>query len=175
MTWSIWLAPAPADDMMVVSDIGEMWSPHTAPDRQADMPMKNRGFVGSNIDATIGIRIPKVPQLVPVAKARAMATTKITAGKKLFKLPATFVMIFPTKAAEPRRSLEIFLRLVARLKIRMAEVIDEKPSGRSSIDLSKLILPLTFKNAIEIIRAMTDPVARATWESVLAKAFTKSM
>ena len=36
-TWFTWLQCAPAEAMMVVSEMGEQWSPHTAPDRQAAM------------------------------------------------------------------------------------------------------------------------------------------
>ena len=31
LTWSIWSHPAPIDDKIVVSDIGEQWSPNIAP------------------------------------------------------------------------------------------------------------------------------------------------
>ena len=55
--WLIWFDIAPADDMIVVSEIGEQWSPHTAPARQAAMPMMSSSLVGSNIAVTIGISI----------------------------------------------------------------------------------------------------------------------
>ena len=38
-TWLMCSQRAPADDMIVVSEIGEQWSPQTAPARHADMPM----------------------------------------------------------------------------------------------------------------------------------------
>ena len=66
--------------MMVVSEIGEQWSPHTAPARQADTPIIISWLVGGNTAVTIGINIPKVPQDVPVAKARPQATRKMIAG-----------------------------------------------------------------------------------------------
>ncbi len=37
VTWSRWSHCAPADDMMVVSDMGEQWSPQTAPAIHAEM------------------------------------------------------------------------------------------------------------------------------------------
>jgi hypothetical protein len=46
---------------MVVSEMGEQWSPHTAPAKQADIPIISRGSVAPNISVTMGIRIPKVP------------------------------------------------------------------------------------------------------------------
>ena len=84
--------------MIVVSEIGEIWSPQTAPDRQADIPIKNKGSPISNIDVIIGIKIPNVPQLVPVAKARKIATTKITAGRNEFKFPTAPCIRPPTKS-----------------------------------------------------------------------------
>ena len=57
--------------MIVVSEIGEQWSPQPAPAMQAEMEIIiSCGSVFWNTATTIGIRIPKVPQLVPVAKAR---------------------------------------------------------------------------------------------------------
>ena len=38
-TWFKWLHWAPAEDMMVVSEMGEQWSPQTAPAMHADMEM----------------------------------------------------------------------------------------------------------------------------------------
>ena len=74
--------------MMVVSEIGEQWSPHTAPAMQAEMEIIIR-FPGvfSNTCTTMGIRIPKVPQEVPVAKAKKHATMKIIAGS-IFTSPS---------------------------------------------------------------------------------------
>ena len=74
--------------MLVVSEIGEQWSPQTAPARQAEMPTKRRGSPAGNTPSTIGMRIPKVPQLVPVANAMKQAAIKITAGRSAVSLPA---------------------------------------------------------------------------------------
>src|SRR5574344_803478 len=139
------MQPAPADDMIVVSEIGEMWSPHTAPERQAEIPIKNKGSPISNIDVTIGIKIPKVPQLVPVANARKIATRKITTGRKELSPSTAFSISPPTKAWDPKRSFEIFFRLVAIVKIKIAPTIEENPSDRLSIDFSKLTTPLPIK------------------------------
>lgn len=84
-TWLIWLHWAPAEDIIVVSEIGEQWSPQTAPARQADMLITPRVLPMGKILRTIGIRIPKVPQEVPVAKAMKHAIIKIIAGSRLFK------------------------------------------------------------------------------------------
>jgi len=37
VTWFRWIHWAPADDIIVVSEIGEQWSPQTAPAIQAEM------------------------------------------------------------------------------------------------------------------------------------------
>ena len=66
--------------MIVVSEMGEQWSPQTAPARQAEMPIIRSSGLFAKTGRTMGIRMPKVPQLVPVEKARPRATRKITAG-----------------------------------------------------------------------------------------------
>ena len=77
---------APAEAIIVVSDIGEQWSPHTAPAIHADIEIIIMVLsVPAKVPTTIGIRIPKVPQLVPVANAKNMATKNIIAGRKLRK------------------------------------------------------------------------------------------
>ena len=64
---------------MVVSEMGEQWSPHTAPARQAAMVMMSR-LPGRLMPTTMGSRMPKVPQEVPVEKAKKMATKNTMAG-----------------------------------------------------------------------------------------------
>ena len=78
----MWLHCAPAELMMVVSEIGEQWSPQTAPAMQADTQIIARGFDPSSGKAfnVIGIRIPNVPQDVPVAKDNPQAIRKMIAG-----------------------------------------------------------------------------------------------
>lgn len=68
--------------MIVVSDIGEQWSPHTDPARQADIEITSISDSSGKTAHTIGIRILNVPQLVPVEKARNTDTANITAGIK---------------------------------------------------------------------------------------------
>ena len=45
--------------------------------------MMSRLLSAGKTAVTIGIRMPNVPQLVPEAKARMQATTKMTAGSML--------------------------------------------------------------------------------------------
>ena len=68
---------------MVVSEMGEQWSPQTAPAQQAEMTMMRSGLSVGKTAVTTGIRMPNVPQDVPEAKARTQATRKMTAGRRL--------------------------------------------------------------------------------------------
>ena len=70
---------------MVVSDMGEAWSPPTAPDKMAAMHTTSIEELPASISdcktaTAMGISMPKVPQLVPVAKAKPMATRKNMGG-----------------------------------------------------------------------------------------------
>ena len=115
--------------MMVVSEMGEQWSPQTALARHADMPMKSKGLAGSKTLITIGIRIPKVPQEVPVENARKAAIKKNTTGRKLARSGAAIVIHSAINFWESSRVV-IFLRDVARVRIRIAGTIAMKPSAR---------------------------------------------
>ena len=68
--WSTWLHSAPAEAIIVVSEMGEQWSPQTAPARQADIPMKRRLLSAGNTATTMGMRIPNVPQDVAAYDVR---------------------------------------------------------------------------------------------------------
>ena len=93
------------------------------------MPMINSSLVGSKIAATMGIKIPKVPQDVPVANASTQATTKIIAGRKLARPAAAESIRLPTNTSAPNMPV-IFFKEVARVRIKMAGTIAMKPFGR---------------------------------------------
>ena len=80
----------------------------------------------------MGIKIPKVPQEVPVAKAKSAAMAKMIAGRKFSRLPALFSTILATYSAAPSESV-IALRVHARDKIVMAGTIALNPSGIHSM------------------------------------------
>jgi len=126
--------------MIVVSEIGEQWSPQTEPARQADIPIIAISVPGSKIPRTMGIRIPKVPHDVPVAKEIPIATRKIIAGRKFFNAPA-FARAPSTKASEPRSPV-MFLRAVANVRMRIAGTIALKPLGIHSIASLNVIVLL---------------------------------
>ena len=89
-------------------------------DKREDVPEVLTGGL-----ETVGIRIPNVPQEVPVANARTQATTKMTAGRK-FASPAAPDIRSPTKYFAPS-TVVIFLRPVAKVRIRIAGTIAMKP------------------------------------------------
>ena len=77
--WLLWL---PALAIIVVSEIGEQWSPQTAPAIQAEIAMIEIGpLLYGNTARTSGIRIPNVPHDVPVANERPTAMMKMIAGR----------------------------------------------------------------------------------------------
>ena len=78
----MWLQRAPVDDRMVVSEMGEQWSPHTAPAITADKQgSNNSGAELVAIAAAIGNIMPNVPQLVPVENAIAEPRINKITGK----------------------------------------------------------------------------------------------
>ena len=90
------------------------------------------GFPGAKIAIQIGIRIPNVPQEVPVANARKQATTKIIAGSIILS-PAAEPSTRPaTNSFAPRLSV-IALSVHANVKIKIAGTIALNPSGTQSM------------------------------------------
>ncbi len=71
--------------MIVVSEMGEQWSPQTAPAMQAEIAMiiSVLSMFPPKTATTMGIRTPNVPHDVPVAKARRHPITNTIAGKRL--------------------------------------------------------------------------------------------
>ena len=73
---------------MEVSEMGEQWSPITAPAQQAEIPIISSSLEAGKIAVTMGMRMPKVPHEVPEAKASTQATRKITAGSMEYSAEA---------------------------------------------------------------------------------------
>ena len=116
--------------MIVVSEMGEQWSPQTAPAMHADTQMIARGLPLSrgNALSVIGINMPNVPHDVPVAKDRPHAIRNMIAGRMLRKLPLLWSTMFATYSAAPRESV-MALRDHARVRIVMGATIALKPSS----------------------------------------------
>ena len=64
--------------------MGEQWSPQTAPAMQAEMHTTDKGLSMGNTLCTMGMSIPKVPQLVPVAKASRQPMRNTIAGRNIW-------------------------------------------------------------------------------------------
>ena len=123
--------------MIVVSEIGEQWSPQTAPAMQAETAMiviDEPGIAAR----TIGIRMPNVPQLVPVENARMTAITKMIAGRKFCRPAAGPLMMSEMKTFAPSESVIVF-NVHAQQRIMIAGTIALKPSGNASMQSRKLI------------------------------------
>lgn len=77
------LVPAPVELIIVVSDIGDEWSPYIAPpNTAATNGTTNSGIPSPTaIGTAIGSMIPKVPYEVPVENAMNPDNRKSIAGK----------------------------------------------------------------------------------------------
>ena len=131
-TWFTCSQCPPAEAMIVVSEIGEQWSPHTAPARQEAIEITIICPSG-NTPITIGIRMLKVPQDVPVAKASSAATRKMIIGRKpciAFAEPATRSA---TKTFAPSRFV-MPDKVHAIVRIRIGAIMERKPSGIHSVN-----------------------------------------
>ena len=126
-----------------------------------------------NTSTTIGIRIPKVPHEVPVAKAIRQPTINITAGRKFIKLPETDFMATDTNSFAPRISVIPF-NVHANVRIRIAGTIDLNPSGIQSMQLLKSSTFLTQYKNIVTTSAKKLPSASPTDASLCEKAVIKS-
>src|SRR3989338_7044159 len=75
-TWSIWSEADPIDERIVVSEIGEQWSPNTAPLMTEDIvaimsasyPAAPGSATAASIGQAMGNTMPMVPYEVPVEK-----------------------------------------------------------------------------------------------------------
>lgn len=172
-TWCTCLHSAPALAMMVVSLMGEIWSPHTAPAIHADMEMMRSGAAAGNTAMQIGIRMPNVPQDVPVAKARKAATTKMMAGKNICSPAALLATTLDTYSAAPSESVMLF-SVQASVSIKMAGTIASKPLMRLLMASSNGRVRFTVNITIVSIRAASEPSTRPMDALLAANASTKS-
>ncbi len=104
----------------VVSDMGEQWSPKTPPQVTAAIAGYTDASSDNAMGIAMGIKIPKVPQEVPVEKAVKDAATKtetyIKDGVMKLSVAMTMYAEVPTDLAAPPIAH-------ARIKIRMASSI----------------------------------------------------
>lgn len=157
---------------MVVSDIGEMWSPHTAPAIHADMDMMRSGAAAGNTAMHIGIRIPNVPHEVPVAKASNAATMNIIAGSNICRPEALLATTPDTYSAAPRESVMLF-NVHASVSISTAGTMASKPLMRQLMALSNFNVRRATNIVIVRINAASEPITNPTEALLAAKASTK--
>ncbi len=138
-----WSQAAPADDIMVVSEIGDTWSPYTAPAIHAAIIGIIISGRDSVIASPIGISIPNVPHEVPAAKDSRQAIKNRTAGINAIASPPKLVTIFLTKSASPRLSV-IALRDQAKVRISIGEIICFRPSGTQFIQSLNVTILLSM-------------------------------
>ena len=80
--WLIILHFVPVAAMIVVSEIGETWSPKTDPAKTEAIVIVQSSLLIGKRGKAIGMNIAKVPQEVPVEKDNTAASTKIITGIK---------------------------------------------------------------------------------------------
>jgi len=69
------------EDIMVVSEIGEQWSPNTPPESRAPVTSGIETPMAEVMGTAMGNIIPQVPKDVPVEKAIKPVAMKMTAGR----------------------------------------------------------------------------------------------
>ena len=106
---------------------------------EAEIAIMSIGSLASNTPQTMGMRIPKVPQLVPVAKAMPQARRKRTTGIKFFSAPALRSSSL-TKSLLPRQYFVMPARDHAKVRMSIAGTIALKPSAKELKNSLKLTI-----------------------------------
>ena len=122
---------------MVVSEMGEQWSPNTEPARvAANMMLRMEISTFSQMGTTMGIRMPNVPQAVPVEKERNAATTNTMAGRMAM---GTLDELTTSDTYGPTLSaLHTPFSVQARVRMLHAGTMDLIPAVMPSIKLRKV-------------------------------------
>ena len=124
---------------MVVSEMGEQWSPNTLPASVAERETTSRS--GQSVWAmgtTRGMRMPKVPQAVPVEKLRNPAMMKMRKGSMgPIMLPP--VTRDSTNLGVWSRSWQTPLRPQASTSTRLAGSMAFMPSTRPCMNSARFI------------------------------------
>lgn len=79
-TWSMWSVAEAMEEIMVVSEMGEQWSPNTPPPKTAAIIRPGWRPMMRIMGTAMGIMMAKVPQEVPVEKAIKQEMRNTTAG-----------------------------------------------------------------------------------------------
>ena len=120
------------------------------------------------MSAMMGIKIPKVPQLVPMEKDKNPATTKMMAGISItgMLLWATKLLTYSPVLSKSRQTPLI---VQASVKMMMAPVMDLTPSPMPSIKARKVMIFLGINRKKATIKAAKLDKANAGPASVLPK------
>ena len=130
------------------------------------------GSVSGNIAVTIGIKMPNVPQEVPVAKASPLPTRNNIAGKSEVAviLPESMLL---TKAPASNFVLQKPPNVQARTRIRIAETIILNPCGIHSANSLNVITRRGRYNKNTNTSVMKEPITSPMDASQFAKALMK--
>ena len=155
---------------MVVSEMGEQWSPNTLPARVADRQISTRlGSTAWATGTTMGIRMPKVPQAVPVEKLRKPATTKMMAGSRPPEMPPSATMVL-TKSGVCSRSRHTPLMAQASTRMVLAGIMAFMPSPAQSMKDLRLMRPRGTNMKKATVSAPKEAQTRALEALQLPKA-----
>jgi len=129
----MWRHCAPVDERIVVSEIGEQWSPITEPERiEESTSALSDGSTLSHTAIAIGMRMPNVPHEVPVEKAITAASRKSAAGRTASgRTPARAARSTEPAMNEsmPSSLLQIVESVHASTRMMSAETIMRMPAG----------------------------------------------
>ena len=119
---------------MVVSEMGEQWSPHTAPAMQAEMQMMPRGLSSGEHVLHNGDQDAEGAPAGAGGKGQAAADEEDDGGQQQSagSPAAELCTKSRTKYLAPRESVMAF-RDQAKVRIRMAGTMALKPSGMQAI------------------------------------------
>ena len=152
------MQPAPALERMVVSEMGEQWSPKTEPAKVAErQTVMISGLIACATGTTIGIKIPKVPQAVPVEKLKKPATIKMNAGRKPAVAPPSASNRVFTNSGVCRRLRQTPLIVHASTKIIFAGSMALIPSVAPSIKECSVKRPRGTKRKNATVKAPKLP------------------
>ena len=119
--WSMWSEPAARDDRIVVSDIGEQWSPNVPPPRIAPTVQSNTVSISPPVivnakGIAIGVMIANVPHEEPVKKEINAHVKNVTVTSKAGVMKDSVKLMM--KSAVPRPLvMELMQYAIARIRI----------------------------------------------------------
>ena len=155
------------EDNIVVSEIGEQWSPKTDPDKTEANVAKNMGdstvALGDifkrciAIGTTTGTKIDMVAQEDPVEKLMAPAVTNVMNGSRAGDNTLEEIL---TRYSAVLRSLHTEPIVQAKTKIMQAMIMDRTPFTHASNTFSKDNIFFPMDNPMAVILEKEAPQMR---------------